>query len=67
MKKVIELLRTDGFITNFYAIDNRISLRLGSIINRLRNKGWKITTEMQDNNCLYRLISEPDPKQEHLI
>lgn len=60
-QKVVEILKTQGSITNWYAIDHRITTRLSSIIERLRKQGWIINTEIEDNkNCTYRVIYAPN-------
>ena len=51
-------------VDNFYAIHNRISLRLGARIWDLRNAGWQIETEERaDKNTVYRLTSKPKKEQ----
>lgn len=75
MRKVIELtpkqedvvlgiLRDRGYITNFFAIDNRITIRLGAIIHKLRKSGYVIDGKFIETagslkNYKYTLISEP--------
>lgn len=54
------ILKKRGSVTNFYAIHNRISLRLGARIFDLRAKGWKIkTVKMRDRNTKYVLLAKP--------
>lgn len=36
---VLEILRRDGKIDNFYVMNNKISIRLGAIIHSLKEKG----------------------------
>lgn len=43
-EKVLEHLKTYGYITSMEAYDNYKATRLGDIIFRLRNKGVKIET-----------------------
>lgn len=58
---ILQILERDGQIDNFYAIQHRISLRLGARIWDLRNRGYDIVTEEQpDKNTVYRLI-KPKP------
>jgi hypothetical protein len=69
--RVIERLRQDGEVTNFWAIHNYI-LRLGAIIFQLRKDGWFIDgaygTEPGDTkNFHYTLVSEPFPKTAPLL
>ena len=42
--EVAMLLRNYGYITNFYSINRRLSIRLGAIIHELRSEGWDIET-----------------------
>lgn len=58
-QKVEEILRRDGQISNFYCLDNRITIRLGAIIHLLRDDGWDIVTEMEGANCIYKLRNVP--------
>jgi len=39
-EKIKEILERDGRVDNFYCIDQRISIRLGAIINVLKSEGW---------------------------
>jgi len=61
-QKIIERFKQDGFVTNFWAIDNYI-LRLASIISMLRKEGWNIKTEYKGvkghKNCKYHLLEIP--------
>jgi len=43
-QKVEELLLKNGAISNFYCINNRITIRLGAIINLLTKEGYKFET-----------------------
>jgi len=57
---IANILRREGKIDNFYAIHNKISLRLGARIKDLRDRGWVIkTNEQPDKNCVYTLVSDP--------
>lgn len=38
----------DGFVTNWECIDQRITIRLGAIIFKLRQAGWKIDGDFID-------------------
>jgi hypothetical protein len=68
LDRIIEILDRDGQIDNFYAIHNRISLRLGARIWDLRAAGWEIDTEQrEDKNTVYKLINKPAPKQLSLV
>lgn len=40
--KIIAKLKKDGFADNFWAFENRVTLRLGAVINELRKDGWEI-------------------------
>lgn len=37
--KIFYHLQLHGYIDNFYCIDNKISLRLGAVINKLKQEG----------------------------
>jgi len=68
LDRIIEILERDGQIDNFYAIRNRISLRLGARIWDLRQRGWKFETdERPDKNTVYQVVAGPGPKQLPLI
>jgi Helix-turn-helix domain len=68
LDRIIEILERDGQIDNFYAIHNRISLRLGARIWDLRARGYRIETEEKsDKNTIYRLIDTPKPEQLTLV
>lgn len=67
-QRIIEILERDGQIDNFYAIHNRISLRLGARIWDLRHMGWEIATEQrEDKNTRYIVIRSPKPVQLSLV
>lgn len=53
--RVLEILKRDGVINNFWCIDTRLTIRLGGIIGKLREAGWEIETKMIDGNCHYYL------------
>lgn len=58
-KRVLQILLKEGFIDNFRSINERISIRLGAIIYKLRNKGYVIETIMKNKNCHYFLRKVP--------
>ena len=59
-ERIADILIKEGKIDNFTTIQNRLSLRLGARIWELRNRGWEIRTEEQeDKNTVYHLISKP--------
>jgi hypothetical protein len=67
-ERIIEILERDGQIDNFYAIHNRISLRLGARIWDLRAQRWEIETEKrEDKNTVYKVIRKPAPQQRALV
>lgn len=61
-ERVVERLRDDGCVDNFWAFHNYI-LRLGAIIYGLRADGWKIDggfgIESDRKNFIYTLVEEP--------
>jgi hypothetical protein len=64
LERIIEILERDGQIDNFFAIHNRISLRLGARIWDLRAQGWEIETEQrEDKNTVYRVTKRPAAQQ----
>jgi Helix-turn-helix domain len=67
-ERIIEILERDGQIDNFYAIHNRISLRLGARIFDLRKAGWQFEVEARpDKNTIYKAVRSPAPKQLSLV
>ncbi len=54
-EKVADILKEKGEISNFFAIDTRLTIRLGAIIL----EGWEINTKMENNNCIYSLANKP--------
>jgi hypothetical protein len=53
LDRIVEILERDGQMDNFYAIHNRISLRLGARIWDLRARGYRIETEEKsDKNTI---------------
>ena len=57
---IVEILKRDGQIDNFYAITNKITLRLAARIGELREQGWNILTEKrQDKNTVYVALNQP--------
>ncbi len=59
LQQVENILLREGKIDNFFAIDTRLTLRLGDIIFKLRNKGYEIQTDTTTKNTVYKLISKP--------
>ena len=61
-ERVIEKLRTEGQVDNFWAFHNYI-LRLGAIIHDLREDGWSINgrygSGKNSKNFIYTLVEEP--------
>lgn len=65
-QQVIDELRENGVVDNFWAIHNYI-LRLSDIIFRLKKDGWVFDgmfgTGQNKKNYYYYLVEEPKPKQ----
>lgn len=40
-KRIEKILRQQGYIDNFYCIENKITLRLASVIATLVKQGWQ--------------------------
>lgn len=49
-------LINDGFVTNWECIDQRITIRLGAIIFKLRQAGWKIDGDFIDGTKNFKYI-----------
>lgn len=65
-QKVKEKLLADGEVDNFWAFNNRVSLRLGAIIHVLKKEGWVFDEEKSGfipdtKNWRYVLKSAPKP------
>lgn len=41
-QKIVNKLRSDGYIDNFYCIEQKITTRLSAFINVLRDEKWEI-------------------------
>lgn len=55
-KEIIrEKLLQDRQVSNYWAVENRVTLRLASIINLLRKEGLNIKTQMHGNECIYKI------------
>lgn len=55
--KILEILKREGSISNFYCVENKITLRLASRIFDLRKLGYQIEAEQKaDGNCIYTLV-----------
>lgn len=48
--KIGERLKKYGKISNFWAIEKKVSYRLAPRISELRVQGWQIRTERKKNN-----------------
>jgi hypothetical protein len=57
---IIAILERDGQISNFYAIEHKLTLRLAARIADLKAKGYEFRTEMQDKNCVYVVTKAPE-------
>lgn len=60
-KKIIkEILEQQGFISNYYCIDTRLTTRLSEYIRQLREEGMEIETDFdpkknRNKDCIYKL------------
>lgn len=64
-QQVEAILKQDGKISNFYAINNRITIRLSDIIMKLRRDGWEIETTYNphdETECIYTVKGRPTRK-----
>lgn len=68
---VIDRINEVGYVDNFWSIDNRVSIRLGAIIHKLRAKGWVFRGCFGDDehqkNFYYYLVLRPGETQPRLI
>ena len=60
---VKEKLEQDGFGSNYWCIDNRITTRLSEYIRQLRVEGMEIETDFDpkknhNKDCVYKLKKE---------
>jgi hypothetical protein len=63
LTRIEEILERDGYIDNFYCIENRLTLRLGARIADLKELGYIFRTERLPNkNYIYHLVAVPKPK-----
>lgn len=63
---IIEKLKTDGFISRNYCLQNYIT-RLGARINDLKNMGWDIKGKRVDNDYYYEVVGSPLTKVEYRV
>lgn len=65
--RIIKRLRETGAVDNFWAVNNKVSLRLGAVIHVLKQEGWNFTNGGYipgTKNWEYRVIESPKEKQE---
>ena len=64
-EKIAEILKERGEIDNFYAIENKLTYRLGARIFDLKEDGWEFRTEKRGTNYYYYPLFIPNatPKQ----
>lgn len=66
-RKIIEeKLRTDGEVTNVWAIEHYM-LRLGDIIHRMRKDGWEIDGDFIEGTKNFRYTLVKDIKRTQVI
>ncbi len=54
-----KILMEEGQISNFWLIENKITIRASEYIRQLREEGMNIETVMNGKECIYKL----DPSQ----
>lgn len=54
--KIVERLKKYGYISNFWAIEKKVSYRLAPRISELRRAGWKIKTERKKNKDTFYVL-----------
>jgi hypothetical protein len=60
---ILKILKEKGVVDNYYCIDNRLTIRLGAIIEVLRKQGYQIETKMVEKNCHYYLLNSPTTQE----
>ena len=58
LNKIKEILDRQGFIDNFYCIENKISYRLGARIFDLEKQGYMFRPEKVGKNYFYYLVGK---------
>lgn len=59
--RIIEQILKTGYVENHWAIDNRITTRLGAVIFVLKKEGWEfIGEELEHKNYRYTVIKKPE-------
>lgn len=65
-EQIAEILRKEGRIDNFRAIQEKITLRLGARIFDLGKLGWKFRkyfANPERTNYVYEVVHEPDERE----
>lgn len=57
-ERIIRKVTTDGFVTRNEALRNYIT-RLGAIIHKLQQEGWKFKTVDTGRDYRYELVEKP--------
>lgn len=70
-QQVLNILRRDGQIDNYFAIDSRLTIRLGDVIFRLQKDS---SIELDEEKCGYidgtknwRYVIKPVAKKEYYV
>jgi len=50
--KILSLLKSQGYISNYYCIDTRLTIRLGGVIHKLKEQGL---IEIDEDKSGYRV------------
>src|SRR4051812_26501552 len=63
-QRIIGILEEHGSIDSFYAIETKLTCRLGARVHDLRNLGWEIETkELPNKDTVYQLVARPKAEQ----
>lgn len=63
-QKIIDILFRDGAIDNYFAIDSRLTTRLGAYINVLSKQGWEFTGDYLKGTKNYQYVVVKYPNNE---
>lgn len=65
-KIILDILKKQGYVSNYYLINNKITTRASEYIRQLREEGYDIETVMKGKECIYRLKSIKEQVVEYI-
>jgi hypothetical protein len=68
--KVLKILKEKGEIDNYYCVETKLTLRLGAIINVLKEEGYEFDEEKSGyipNTKNWRYVFKSKPKVEYKV